>query len=136
MATSRGRVRSVVASGVVALSLACASTAPAAERPSSPGFLVWLLSLNAQRENGEPRKIDVNSATAEKLAGVPGLDRRQALRIIASRPYATLQDLARAGLSARFIKRLEGLLTTDSRSVQSAPRDGVAPATSTPTSGR
>jgi DNA uptake protein ComE-like DNA-binding protein len=103
---------------VFSLSLLCAAApAIAAERPSNPSqLLLWLLSLNNNpREQAERPKIDVNSATAEALTGVPGLDRRQALRIIAHRPYATLQDLARAGLSARFIERLTGLLTVAER---------------------
>jgi hypothetical protein len=52
----------------------------AAERPTNPAqLLVWFLSLNTSREQAERPKIDVNSATAEALTGVPGLDRRQAL---------------------------------------------------------
>jgi DNA uptake protein ComE-like DNA-binding protein len=79
----------------------------AAERPSNPAqLLLWLLSFNKSRDEVEERpKIDINSATAETLAAVPGLDRRQALRIVANRPYAALPDLVRAGLSARFIER-------------------------------
>ena len=102
---------------VLSLVLGLGSTlAVAAERPSNPAqLLVWFLSFNKSRDQVERPKIDVNSATAETLTAVPGLDRRQALRIIANRPYATLQDLVRAGLSARFIERLTGLLTVDPR---------------------
>ena len=83
----------------------------AAERPANPsGLLLWLLSLD-RREQVERPKIDVNSATAEALTALPGLDRRQALRIIAHRPYATLHELVRAGLTVRYIERLTGLLT-------------------------
>jgi len=57
--------------------------------------------------------IDVNSATLEQLGSVPGIDRRQALRIIAQRPYATPSDLLRAGLSPSLIERLAALLTVD-----------------------
>ena len=99
----------------------------AAERPSNPAqLLLWFLSMNGSREQGERQKIDVNSASAETLSAVPGLDRRQALQIIAHRPYATLQELVRAGLSVRFIDRLAGLLTADARS---APQPSAAPAT-------
>jgi DNA uptake protein ComE-like DNA-binding protein len=91
--------------------------ATAAERPTNPAqVLLWFLSLNPAREQAEERpKIDVNSATAEALSAIPGLDRRQALKIIAHRPYATLQELGRAGLSTRIIDRLTGLLTVDSK---------------------
>lgn len=131
MKPSLNRVRVVAACGILTLSLAFLSTlAAAAERPSNPAQLVlWLLSLNTQRGNGEPRKIDVNSATVEALTAVPGLDRRQAFRIIALRPYAKLQDLARAGLSPRFIERLEGLLTVGSPPALSASGAGPGVAT-------
>ena len=103
--------------------------AMAAERPTNPAqLLLWFLSLNGPREQGERQKIDVNSASAETLSAVPGLDRRQALQIIAHRPYATLQELVRAGLSVRFIDRLAGLLTADARS---APEPSAAAAATT-----
>src|SRR5687767_14785485 len=131
MATSSDRVRAVVISGIFTLSLALVpAVAAAGERPSTPTpLLLWLLSLGAPREDTELRKLDVNSATADALTRVPGLDRRQAMRIIALRPYATLKDLARAGLSARFIERLEGWLMADAVSSPSASRPGrdVAP---------
>jgi DNA uptake protein ComE-like DNA-binding protein len=99
----------------------------AAERPTNPAqLLLWFLSMNGRQEQGERQKIDVNSASAETLSAVPGLDRRQALQIIAHRPYATLQELVRAGLSTRFIDRLAGLLTADARS---ASQPSAAPAT-------
>jgi DNA uptake protein ComE-like DNA-binding protein len=95
--------------------------AVAAERPTNPAqLLLWFLSLNGPRDQQDRQKVDVNSATAEALTAVPGLDRRQALKIIAYRPYASLQDLVRAGLSARFIERLAGLLTVDSRVAEDA----------------
>lgn len=103
--------------------------ASAAERPTNPAqLLLWFLSLNGPREQGDRQKIDVNSASAEVLSAVPGLDRRQALQIIAHRPYASLQELVRAGLSTRFIDRLAGLLTADARGIDHAPQPSAAAA--------
>jgi len=108
-------VRPVAACGILTFSLVFPAALPAfAERPSDAGqLLLWLLGLNTAREQGAPRKIDVNSATVEELAAVPGLERRQAQRITVNRPYAKLQDLARAGLSPRLIEHLAALLTVD-----------------------
>ena len=110
------RVRLVATYGILTLSLVFQAALPAsAERPSDAGqLLLWLLGLNTAHEQGAPRKIDVNSATVEELAAVPGLERRQAQRITVNRPYAKLQDLARAGLSPRLIEHLAALLTVDS----------------------
>ena len=108
------RVRLVAICGILTLSLVFSALPASAERPSDSGqFLLWLLGLDTAREQGAPRKIDVNSATVEELAAVPGLGRRQAQRITVNRPYAKLNDLARAGLSARLIERLASLLTVD-----------------------
>ena len=122
-------------SALLSLSLVFVSTSVvAAERPTTPAqLLLWLLSMNNQGEQTERPKIDVNSATAETLTAVPGLDRRQALRIIANRPYATLQDLVRSGLSTRFIERLAGLLTVDSKVVE---RLSAEPSSGTTSAGK
>jgi DNA uptake protein ComE-like DNA-binding protein len=108
------RVRLVATCGILTFSLVFPVALPAfAERPSDAGLLLWLPGLNTAREQGTPRKTDVNSATVDELAAVPGLERRQAQRITVNRPYATLQDLARAGLSPRLIEHLTALLTVD-----------------------
>jgi hypothetical protein len=93
------------------LSLAFLSApAVAADRPSREGqLLLWLLGLTVAGEHERPR-TDINSATVDELQAVPGMERRQALRIVARRPYATLQDLARADLSLERIGRLERFL--------------------------
>jgi len=115
MKPSLTRIRFLAAAGILLLSLASTPALPAAaERPSNADeVLFWLLSLNMAREQGRPWRIDVNSATVEELGALPGIERRQALRIIAQRPYANLPDLVRAGLSPYRIERLAAFLTVD-----------------------
>ena len=116
MKPSLTRVRIVAAGGILILSLAFfPALAAAAERPSEAGqLLVWLLGLNMAREQQErPARFDVNSATVEELRTVPGIEQRQAVRIVAQRPYAKLPDLVRAGLSPHLIERLASFLTVD-----------------------
>jgi Helix-hairpin-helix motif len=108
------RVRLVAACGILMFTLVFPVLPVFAERPSDAGrLLLWLVGLNTAREQRALRKIDINSATIEELAAVPGLERHQAQRITVNRPYATLQDLARAGLSPRLIEHLAALLTVD-----------------------
>jgi DNA uptake protein ComE-like DNA-binding protein len=109
------RARLAAAAGVLTVSLVFASALPAsAERPSDAGnLLLWFLGLNAAREPKPAPKVDVNTATVEELAAVPGLERRQAQSIAAHRPYIQLQDLTRAGLSRRLIEQLTAWLTVD-----------------------
>jgi DNA uptake protein ComE-like DNA-binding protein len=107
------RVRPV-ATWLTFLLVFAAALPASAERPSDAGqLLLWFLGLHTAREQSTPSKIDVNSASVEELAAVPGLERGQAKRITVNRPYAKLQDLARAGLSPRLIERLTALLTVD-----------------------
>ena len=117
------RVRLIAACGTLTFSLVFPPALPAsAERPSDAGpLLLWLLGLNTAREQGAPKKIDVNLATVEELAAVPGLERRQAKWITVNRPYAKLQDLERAGLSRRLIEHLAALLTVNPNAPSAFP---------------
>jgi Helix-hairpin-helix motif len=114
MKASLIRVCLVAACGILTFSLGFPALPVFAERPSDAGrLLLWLVGFKTAREQRAPRKIDINSATIEELAAVPGLERHQAQRISVNRPYAKLQDLARAGLSPRLIEQLAALLTVD-----------------------
>jgi hypothetical protein len=105
--------RLLVICGIVILASAFVITPAAAESSSSRGELVlWLLGLTMAYDHGA-QKVDVNSATVEQLRAVPGIDHRQALRIVASRPYAKVEDLVQAGLSRLTIERLSQFLIAD-----------------------
>ena len=108
------RVRVLAAVGILSFSIVFVSAPPAAaDGPTEAGqVLFWLLGLHMAPE-GRPGKVDVNSATVAELHAVPGIERRQALQIIARRPYAKLADLVRAGLSQHLIERLAAFLTVD-----------------------
>jgi DNA uptake protein ComE-like DNA-binding protein len=109
------RVRVLAAAGILSVPLAFLTASPvAAERPTDAGqVFFWLLGLHMTPEPGEHGKVDVNSASVNELRAVPGIERRQALLIIAQRPYAKLADLVRAGLSPHLIERLTAFLTVD-----------------------
>jgi Helix-hairpin-helix motif len=131
MTLSLTRVRLSAACGILTLSLALPFALPvSAERRSDAGeVLLWFIGLNMMREQQMPRKIDVNSATVEELAALPGVGRRQAQKITVKRPYTELQDLARAGLSRRLIAHLAPLLTvgSDAPSAFPGPVKGTTP---------
>lgn len=58
-----------------------------------------------------PALVDLNSATFEELQKLPGIGPKLAERIIAHRPYNTLEDLdAVPGIGAATMKRLEPLI--------------------------
>jgi DNA uptake protein ComE-like DNA-binding protein len=114
--------RLVSACVVVSLSLILPVSPVAAQSSGAGELLFWLLGINKAREQSTPQKLDINSASVEELAALPGLDRRQALRVTSFRPYARLQDLTRAGLSPRLIERLAGLLTVGHDTPSASPR--------------
>ena len=97
-------------------SIVLASVAPAAaERPTDPAqLLLWLLTMGNYGERTPVTKVDINSASVDRLTEVPGVDRRQALQIIANRPYAKVEELVRAGFAPRVIKRLTRFLSVES----------------------
>lgn len=54
--------------------------------------------------------VDINSATAEQLIAVPGIGDATAKKIIAGRPYGSVADLSKAGISANQLKDISPML--------------------------
>ena len=118
----------LAACGIVILSLTLPfGTAVAANSRSGEGpLLLWLLGVKIAKDHDQQR-IDINSATFEELRAVPGVDRQQALRIIAQRPYVKLEELARAGFSSTTIERLAQFLLVDHDSPSALPNPAGTP---------
>jgi DNA uptake protein ComE-like DNA-binding protein len=51
--------------------------------------------------------VDINTATAAQLQKLPGVNKLQAQRIVAMRPFLSIQDLIRAGLPQKTINQLK-----------------------------
>ncbi len=56
-------------------------------------------------------KIDLNTATAEELEELPGVGAATSKKIIENRPYKSVGELSKAGLSAGKIAKLESHVT-------------------------
>jgi hypothetical protein len=60
-----------------------------------------------EKTNAVPAsKVDLNSASQEELEKVSGIGPATAKKIVAGRPYSSVDDLARAGVSASTIKKI------------------------------
>jgi hypothetical protein len=67
-------------------------------------------------------KVDINTATEKALNDLPGVGRATAKKIIAGRPYSSVDDLARAGVSRRQIEQIMPMVTVGAPSATSAGR--------------
>lgn len=75
-------------------------------------------SKTAEKETGTStkpgdanRKVDLNTADEKDLDNLPGVGTATAKKIIAGRPYSSVDDLSKAGLPARTIKKIAPLVT-------------------------
>ena len=67
--------------------------------------------------------LDLNKATAEELeADLPGVGPATAKKIIAGRPYASVDDLAKAGVSRRVIEGIRDHVTLGARRWPKTPK--------------
>ena len=73
--------------------------------------------------------IDLNTASQLDLESLPGIGKFTAKKIIAARPYASVDDLSKAGLTPKAIGNLKPLVT-----VSGVPPKAAAPGTPSATS--
>ena len=118
---SRRVLNKIAASLPLALAIALgASSLPRAVAQTAP-------KAKAKTEKSAVKTpLDLNTATAEEMVEVlPGVGEATAKKIIAGRPYAAVDDLAKAGVPARTIAALRDHATVST----SAP---TTPSASTP----
>jgi len=84
----------------------------------------------AQTSKGAPAgtKIDINSATQAELEQLPGVGAATAKKIVAGRPYQSVSDLSKAGVSKKTIDKITPLVSVGP-AVPAAAKAPEAPAT-------
>jgi DNA uptake protein ComE-like DNA-binding protein len=65
-------------------------------------------------------KIDINTASEKELESLPGVGTKTAGKIIAKRPYTSLDDLSRAGVSKKTMEKIAPLVTVSQRRARSS----------------
>ncbi|MCY3897940.1 MAG: ComEA family DNA-binding protein [Caldilineaceae bacterium] len=92
------------------------SALPPANQPQ-PGVSGDLPSTAAPSGQGNApaaELVNINTASAEELASLPGIGPGKAAAIIAGRPYASIEDLDRVpGIGPGTVERLTPLVTTN-----------------------
>ena len=71
--------------------------------------------------------VDINTATQAQLDAVKGIGPATAKKIIDNRPYTSLDDLKKAGLSAKEITKFKPFLTLEGAAAPAAPTTAATP---------
>jgi len=93
------------------------------------GFAVaMVLVLNVPTTFGQPKKalVDLNSASDKELEALPGVGPATAKKITTNRPYKSVDELSKAGLSAKTIESLKPLVTVGAAPPAAKPAEAPA----------
>ena len=75
---------------------------------------------------GSLPKLDLNTASLDQLQKLPGLNEATAKKIIAGRPFKSVDELQRVGLSKPTIDKLAPMLTVGDVAKEATPPEAVA----------
>jgi hypothetical protein len=82
-------------------------------------------------------KVNVNTATPEELAHLPGMTKGKAAKVIAGRPYASTDDLSKSGLTAKQIEKIRPLVSYEGGAASAAlPAAAATSATGAPSTAK
>jgi competence protein ComEA len=76
--------------------------------------------------------VDLNTASVKDLEELPGVGEATAKKIVAGRPYSSVDDLAKAGVSKSTIEKLRPAATVSGAAAARAPASTPAAASAAP----
>jgi len=104
---------------VTAGAAAPAPTAPVTKAPAAP---------KATAAKGEKGMVDLNTASEKELEALKGVGPATAKKITAGRPYKSVDELSKAGLSTKQIEALKPFVTVGSAAPTQPPAAPAAAA--------
>jgi competence protein ComEA len=95
-------------------------------------------STSAKSTGNAGGMVDLNSATESDLNALPGVGPATAKKIIAGRPYASVDDVKKAGVSAAALEKFRSQVTASgsaatTKSAAASPSVSTTPAATQPT---
>jgi hypothetical protein len=75
---------------------------------------------SASAKTAPSSPVDLNTASESELEAVPGIGASTAKKIIAGRPYSSVSDLSKAGISAASIKKISPMVTASAAAAPAA----------------
>jgi hypothetical protein len=98
--------------------------------------IVAIISVLAVSDPILAQTVNVNTASEAELAGVKGIGKRLAAKIVANRPYTSAADLSKAGVSQKKIDKISPMLSFESggaapppaAAASAAPAEAASPA--------
>jgi hypothetical protein len=84
---------------------------PAGFAQTSKGGAATANPGSGEKAPGKGEKIDLNMATQAELEALPGIGPATAKKIIAGRPYTSVKDLSKAGVSAKTVDKIAPMVT-------------------------
>jgi len=107
-----------------------AAPAPAASESRAPKAARSSAATTAPVASGP---VNLNTATEKQLEDLPGIGPATAKKIVAGRPYASVDDLTKAGVSASTIDKFRSQVTAGgSTATRTAPPPVSTPVASAP----
>ncbi len=85
-----------------------------ASRLAAASLFLFSLTVGMAAASKSAGKVDLNSASEKDLEALPGVGKATAAKIVANRPYGSVDELSKAGLSAKTIDKLRSHVTAGS----------------------
>lgn len=97
-----------------------------------PVFAAQTAAAKTAQAKAPAAVVNLNTASQADLEALPGVGPATAKKIIAGRPYASVADLAKAGVPKNTIEKITSMVTVGAAAATPTPKAPSAPTLSAP----